>query len=258
MSWTSRVFTGIVVLGMACSDDGVPGTQQDTEASAPTTGGGGATETGQGGQDAGPDTASSADPDGGSADPDSGDTDAGDSTGGAAPPVCEDPRDCIVIDDCCTCAAVHPVEPVPACPEKECDQSMCDALGLPEDLGLACEDGACGWEPRSCSDGLVSCASVPPRCSEGTLPEVTEDGMCWTGDCIPLAACDGVPDCTWCTDTEVCVTTETQAGPTYTCEPIPEDCMRVPDCACLPRDLCPKGFTCSDTDTGPTCTCPNC
>jgi hypothetical protein len=105
----------------------------------------------------------------------------------------------------------------------------------------------------------VLCDSLPPACPDGTLPEVGEGGGCWTGACIPVAACDPVPGCEHCDETEACVLSVTQLGPFYSCRAVPDDCAGVPTCECMPPDTCaPPYDTCMDGDGQLTCSCPVC
>jgi len=166
---------------------------------------------------------------------------------------CENPMQCVLVDDCCECAAYHIDDTVPECP-MDCEQPMCSALGIP-DIGVVCEAGMCELEKRDCS-GLVVCDSLPPDCVDGTLPEVGNGGGggCWTGACIPLEACDPVPGCEYCVATEACVATETMQATTVSCLPLPEDCMGLATCECMPPDTCAMPFdTCADADGQITC-----
>jgi len=172
------------------------------------------------------------------------------------PMVCEDADQCVLVDNCCECAAHHVDDVVPDC-EMECDQPMCAALGIPE-IGVVCDDGTCGRETHDCS-GLVACNALPPDCPDGTLPEVSEGGGCWSGACIPVAACDPVPGCDYCDETEACVTSVTQLGTFYSCRAVPDDCGGVPTCDCMPPDTCEAPFdTCESGDGQITCSCPAC
>jgi hypothetical protein len=181
----------------------------------------------------------------------------GDSTGSTPPAVCMGPRDCVLVNDCCQCAAVHADEVIDECPI-DCKTPMCDALGIP-DIELVCEQDECSLDRRNCADGLVTCDGPTPECPEGTLPEVTPEGDCWTGACIPVEACDGVPGCEFCDEDEVCVEVQTQQGATYRCDPVPQACGGMPTCACLPQDTCEEPFgTCEDVESGIACTCPQC
>ena len=265
MPWLTRLLLGgCVVLGAACSDDGVPGTPGAAEGgTAPTgTGSDPAAEDAGGQQTGGLDGSGGAGTSGD--DPGSntaGDTDGAGSTGGSSPPpACMARTECMLVDDCCTCGVFHmDATDVPVCPERECDQSACDVLMLPPDIGLACdEQDACAFESRNCSDALVLCESLPPSCLEGTLPEVTPDGICWTNACIPIEACDGVPSCDFCTEQEVCVSTTTMAGAiVHDCQPLPRDCDGAATCACVP-DACTPPFQCTEVATGLGCDCLNC
>lgn len=59
-------------------------------------------------------------------------------------------------------------------------------IGCPPTCTIACVPN----DPGTCH-GPVLCDSLPPACPMGTLPGV-RDG-CWSGYCIPLAACESPP-----------------------------------------------------------------
>jgi len=255
-----------LVLVMGCSDDGLAPPPLDDEGagSGPETSGtgtngdsavdGGATGSPEtGGVGDGGSTGSA----GGTTGADEGETGGSDGTTGGAELICIDETQCMLIDDCCTCAAVHVDGPVEEC-ELDCKTTMCESLGIP-DIGVVCDpEGACMLEPRNCADGVVSCDMATPRCPEGTLPEVTEQGDCWTGACIPVEACDGVPSCEWCGEDEVCVEELTQLGSLFSCQPRPDDCGGVPTCACVP-EACEEPFgLCGEAEDHITCSCPVC
>jgi len=196
----------------------------------------------------------------GPADADS--SDGGSTTGGPLPPMgCESARECVLVDDCCECAAHHVDDVLQECPVA-CEETMCAALGIPE-IEAVCQDGRCELEPRDCS-GMVACDAPSPKCPEGTLPEVEGAvggvGGCWTGACIPVGACDPVPSCEHCDDaTEVCTVTESQLGTYYSCRVVPEECAGMPTCDCMPPGTCvPPYDTCEDGDGLLVCSCPEC
>lgn len=282
MKWLDRTFASVsplvppvgLELGLAlalglglggCSDDGLaPPADTDapsTSTAGPTSGPGEGETTGAD-PNPGTDTSPATSGPGGSSGDDgtTGTADEGDGsseTGAPPPSTCEAPEECVLVNDCCECSAAHVDELPPEC-AIDCKVPVCDALGIP-DIGLVCADGTCELEPRNCAPGLVVCDSVPPRCPADTLPEVTEDGTCWTGACIPVAACDGVPSCDFCEDDEVCVQTATQLGSTYACQAIPEACGGVATCACLPPETCEEPYdTCDDGDGSIVCACLDC
>ncbi len=255
-----------LVLALAgCSDDGfgppLDSDQADTGGSGnPTTGndsnssnGGTSSADGSGGTGNGPGEGTGSESDGTTA--------ADDTTGGSPPPsACEQPDECVLINDCCQCAAAHVDDEIPECP-LDCEQGMCDALGI-GDVGVVCENDQCELESYDCS-GNVACDAPPPECPRGTLPEVGPAGGnvggCWTGACIPVAACDQVPGCEYCEADEACVQTVTQIGASYSCRAVPEACNGAPTCACMPPDTCEAPFdTCFDGDGGIQCECPAC
>jgi hypothetical protein len=231
----------------ACSDDGLA-PPQETDAVGSTSGTGATTP---GESDPGPaDSTGPLDPGPASttdlSDDTATDTGATDGTTGEPPPtmMCEMADQCVLIDDCCQCTAVHVDDPLPAC-AIDCDVPLCTTLGIP-DIAVECVDGYCGLERRNCS-GLVACDAAPPPCPAGTLPEVGPGNACWSGACIPVAACDPVPGCDACGEDQACVETTTPQGTTYSCRVLPEACGGVATCACMPDDTCaPPAGDCTD------------
>jgi hypothetical protein len=259
----------VLVLALAgCSDDGLA-PPQDTDAASTagsggpvTTGGETGTSNGTTASDegsAGPSDDSTGGPGTTGTGGDSGSGSDDGTTGEGPTNACETPDECVLVNDCCQCAAAHMDDEIPECP-MECDQPMCDALGIP-DIEVVCEDGECGLEPHDCS-GLVVCASLPPECPEGTLPEVGNGGGgggCWTGLCIPVEACDPLPGCEFCDADEACVETASQLGTSYSCRPLPDECGGVPTCECMPPDTCTAPFdACMDVDGAVQCSCLAC
>lgn len=249
-----------------CSDDGLA--PQDTDAgtsgiatSGPPATDGTATLTGPQGTEGG--TTAAGDSTGTGTDPGTGtgtvDSDTGTSTGEEPPPSmpCDDANQCVLVDNCCECAAYHMDDEVPVC-DMECDQTMCESLGIPGS-GVVCEDMTCLLETHDCS-GVVACDSLPPECADGTLPEVGPGGGgCWTGACIPIEACDPLPSCDYCDETEACVAMITQLGAFYSCRALPEECMGTATCECMPPDTCEAPFdACTDADGQINCECPAC
>ena len=178
-------------------------------------------------------------------------------TGGGLEPECAVDADCTVHEDCCTCEAV-PADITPADCESECTVTACKAI----DYGATpvCKDGICRFPETTCDPSGVLCGAPTPSCPTGTLPEV--QGACWTFKCVPIAACDWVPDCSYCNPaTEVCVVEQTEQGPRHDCEPIPWQCGDGPvNCDCAgqlceaPFDQCSVG----QTPGSLTCDCPAC
>lgn len=247
-----------------CSDDGLA-PPQDTDAMGSTSGTGVATlgESGLGPSDSsGPQStgpATTSDPTS-VTDDGPGSTETGaESTTGEPPPsmMCEMADQCVLVDDCCQCTALHVDDPPPAC-DVDCKVTMCASLGI-ADIGVVCEEGMCGLEARDCS-GMVACDSLPPACPDGTLPEVGPGGnSCWTGACIPVEACDPVPGCEHCGEDEACVETIAQQGVTYSCRALPDECRGTATCECMPPDTCQAPFdACADADGVVQCSCPTC
>lgn len=262
MTWLDRILgTSVWLLAVGCSDDGLAPPANDQGATGATTNDNGAgtvgeNDPGTGGADSAQDSGATSDPTADPGDSTGEDGSEGGSTGEAPPAICIDDRECVLVNNCCECAAAH-VDDMVECP-LECDTPTCDVLGIP-DIGVVCEEEGCRLEPRNCADGLIVCDAPPPRCPEGTLPEVTPEGDCWTGACIPQEACDGVPSCDRCERDEVCVELQTQLGSTFRCDPIPDACGGVPTCDCLPPETCADPFdTCTDGDGTIQCSCIAC
>ena len=176
----------------------------------------------------------------------------GTTTGEQLDAACEVDDDCKLHDDCCSCYGLPKDEEGEIC-DLLCATSKCDELGIEK---AVCRFGQCTTEKLDCSSP-VDCKALPPECPRGTLPGVA-DG-CWTGSCVPAAACDKVPDCALCPDSTMCV--QNQAWVTeQTCEPIPAGCQGAPSCGCAgeacvdPFTLCQEGMDTADL----ICSCPNC
>lgn len=251
----ASVFAPLLALALAaCSDDGLA--PADTDVPASTSGQ--TADTGPAGGST--DAADSGTGLTGPADDTTSGFETGDSgeSGGTGTPanVCEAPDQCVLINDCCQCAAAHVDDVIPECP-MDCLQPTCDAMGL-FDVQVTCVDGSCELGPFNCSPEEIVCDSIPPRCPPGTLPGVTPDGDCWTNGCVPVEACDSVPSCEACGDGMACIELATQAGPVYQCQAIPDDCGGVPTCACMP-DACTAPYdVCSELDGAIECSCLDC
>jgi hypothetical protein len=226
-----------VVLG--CSDDGLPaGGTDGADAGA------GSVSASEG---SGSVSGSSAQPSGSSGDEspgtssDTAGTESGDSTTAGTVPsmACESDEDCVLVDDCCTCAAVHVDDVQPECP-MDCEVSSCTANNIP-DITVECRFGSCEFVPLDCNPLLVVCDQAPPECPDGQLPSVV-DG-CW-GPCISTNACDVVGSCDDCRDDEACVQWATEVAPYFVCEPIDPSCEGAPDCTCMPG-VCEDPFECA-------------
>jgi len=183
-------------------------------------------------------------------------TSAEDSGGDTGSPetTCSADSDCVLVNDCCTCAAFH-VDDNPGMCDLACEQSSCSALNLGE-VSAACVFGHCEIADVSCDPATVACDALPPECQDGWLPSVV--GGCW-GGCIPAQHCDVVPDCGSCPDDETCIEHSIGfGGLVYTCRPIAPECDGTPSCACMPG-VCDRGAdTCVDGKGTISCACPEC
>jgi hypothetical protein len=152
----------------------------------------------------------------------------------------------MLFSDCCSCVAHAPGDEPDEC-LADCEQGACEAAGISE---VRCNLGWCELVPLPCDQALVTCDALPPQCPADWLPSVS--GPCW-GPCVPAHACDVVPDCSWCTEDEVCVTYEGIAYGTA-CEPIPAGCADDPS-VCLCDAICSDALSmCAVTEPGITCT----
>lgn len=268
MTYAHRWIIGCVVsmLGVACSDDGAP-SNDDASASVTIADDDG---TGSASMSASATDSASADDDG-TASVSAGDTgegtatadDDGESSGGSGTSAgdtggpgmaCVTDDDCVLVENCCDCQAIHvDDEPPPACP-MECKATACMGIGV---SGVHCEQGSCELDEVSCNPLQVACDALPPECDEGFLPSVGD--ACWTGNCVPAEVCDVVPDCALCPEDEVCIPLVAKGPAGFFCSPIAPGCAGTPSCACLP-EVCPEETfsACIDGVDGPECQCPNC
>lgn len=167
---------------------------------------------------------------------------------------CGDDNDCKLHSDCCTCAGVPVDEQIATCDE-DCKQTRCDEYGVDQAI---CRFGVCTTERLSCDQSKVACNAPAPACPEGQLPAVAD--LCWSGQCVPAALCDVVPDCSQCPPETVCVQDVGQ-GPVGwpRCEPIPAVCGGVVSCDCVGPFVCPDEFpVCAPGNGLVECQCLNC
>ena len=162
---------------------------------------------------------------------------------------CEVDADCNLFSDCCNCAAYPASGDGPeACPA-DCALDRCTAHGIES---ASCFAGQCiVATAHNCSPLAATCDSLPPQCSDGSLPSVG-DNQCWTGSCIPAELCGWRPDCSSCGDDEVCFRGFNDVfGTPYYCAPRPSSCSDEANCACA-RQFCEAlGFSqCADADDG--------
>lgn len=150
---------------------------------------------------------------------------------------------------------VSPLADPEPCDVPECFAPACEAEGFMDPEAI-CFGGVCRFREVSCDPDLVLCDAEPPSCSEGWLPRVSPAG-CWDG-CVPVSACDTVPDCSHCRAGEVCVVTTDLTGTHRDCEPLPAGCSADDPCGCTPA-FCPEGRQCQVPADGQVeCTCPDC
>lgn len=255
MRWIRHGVLGAVAMAvLACGDDGNPGTgsatASETDASTGASMTAGSSSGTQGTMTTG---VSDTDATGSSSDTQAStgvDSSSGDS--GPPPGECIDDANCVVVDDCCTCAAILEGESAPPC-DLECAQTACSAAGITP--AAVCEFGACSLLPIQCTG--ATCDMAPPPCAAGTLPGVV-DG-CWSGTCVPVDACARVDDCNDCPEGEICVPLVALAPQQqFVCTHVPESCGGTPNCDCL-GSVCPGEFDlCIEGDGGISCECSTC
>ena len=154
---------------------------------------------------------------------------------------CESDADCAIAGDCCSCVAYNPSMSSPGNCGGNCKQDRCSEWGLES---AACEAGVCVVKGKSCDQDEVLCDAPQPDCPKGSLPQV--DGACFTGKCLPVAACDWVPGCDHC-EGMICNITEGPDCTHHRCiAPIPE-CEQLPYCDCLGEIFCnPPHESCAE------------
>ena len=178
---------------------------------------------------------------------------AGGGAGSASHGECTQASDCVLHDDCCTCASV-PKDDLGATCNIACVADLCASRGITS-VDVTCVAGRCVLA-RSCNPTSVTCKIATPACSTGSLPIVS--GLCYAGGCLPVAQCSDVASCDVCTSAGlVCVTDQVLGGPSYHCVTVPSACSSTPTCQCL--GTCSGAFQCSDpASTQPVCDCPTC
>jgi hypothetical protein len=179
---------------------------------------------------------------------------AGGSGGSTSHGECTRASDCVLQDDCCSCAAGPKANPGATC-TLACLVSQCGSRGISA-ADVACAAGRCVLA-RSCDPKRVTCAVASPACPVGSLAAVA--GNCYTGSCLPVAQCSDVGTCVPCTAAGLgCVREDVMLnGPTFHCVTVPPACSGAPTCQCL--GVCVGGLQCLDpASTTPTCVCPGC
>jgi hypothetical protein len=166
---------------------------------------------------------------------------------------CTQASDCVLHDDCCTCASVPKTDPGATC-NIACLADLCSTRGITAS-DVACVAGRCALS-LSCNPKNITCTIPTPACGAGTLAGVR--GNCFAGGCLPVAQCADVASCDTCTSAGlVCVTDQVLGGPTFHCVTVPSSCSSAPTCQCL--GVCTGGFQCGDpSSTTPLCDCPTC
>lgn len=159
---------------------------------------------------------------------------------------CNGDDDCVVRDDCCSCAA-QPAEASSQQCDAVCVQNACAARGL-AGVGARCAAKRCVFDV-SCDRSKVTCRALPPECEAGLVPSVA--GACW-GPCVSPSDCRDVTDCDDCGAGQICVSTN-YGAPLVNCVQASTECAANPTCECA--DAC--AFQCSD-ENGIGCFCVVC
>jgi hypothetical protein len=170
---------------------------------------------------------------------------------------CQADTDCLVIENCCMCAAFPKGVPTPGCPIPECKASECEINALP-DTNPHCPAGHCTLDIE-CDALKVACNALPPECPSGKVAAVKD--LCWTGHCVDPTACMSVTDCSVCTSNgAICVADEAWTK-SFHCVPKDPACDAV-TCACYGSKVCIGGFNaCGEGPAGSMtigCGCPTC
>lgn len=159
--------------------------------------------------------------------------------GGA--PACEEPSDCQIFSDCCSCTAYGLTEgPPPSC-LMDCYQDACSSIGMAPGHAAGCEFGRCilGMD---CDATHAYCNALPPECGAGMAPTVV-DG-CW-GGCIESIECLTITGCEQCTGPgQFCVTQQADAAESH-CVEMPPACEGNVSESCLCPLLCPGWNFCA-------------
>ncbi|MEP6655003.1 MAG: hypothetical protein ABJA82_16690 [Myxococcales bacterium] len=169
-------------------------------------------------------------------------------TGGAVvgKPECVTAADCRLQNDCCACRAVPASAPPSAC-LLLCPQTKCAQQELPPGK-MDCVAGRCvaGF---ACDTSTVVCDQATPACPVGSVPTVSPNGNCFSGNCAPATQCLSVDSCASCGDgNHACVTQRPKDGNTSRhCVTIPAVCEGTATCGCFGPSTC----------VSPTTTCTN-
>lgn len=191
----------------------------------------------------------------------SGSTTASETTGetsgttGGAVDECKVDADCELFSDCCSCQAA-PVGEMPDQCDLSCKQARCEVLGIDS---AVCRFGVCATSRVNCDATKISCNALPPECPAGLLPQVTQAGDCWTGECVRGIQCESVPTCDDCPESGWSCVSYQAFVTTYVCEPVPAACEGTPTCECAGDLYCTDDFSlCNDLGDAVACACPNC
>jgi hypothetical protein len=171
--------------------------------------------------------------------------------GGGMPPAaaeCQSAADCMLLEDCCSCASIPKSVSQGLC-DAACTELACARNGIGAD-DVTCIAGRCTFA-QSCDGREVTCRIARPECPPGQSPIVNE--YCYSGGCLPTAECAQVSDCGVCESEGLsCVTMD--ALPSYHCVETPPACADSPTCGCM--GVCTPPFICGDPESESlACTC---
>lgn len=178
----------------------------------------------------------------------------------AAAPQCLKDADCMLVNDCCTCAALPRGERPPACdPKMACLIPSCTQYGGIEQV--RCVAGRCilGFD---CDATTVNCRRSAPMCPPGQVPRVVTLGnqRCY-GECVDARQCLAVPSCMSCARGDLCVKYAPSPQPLH-CVPRPPSCGREDGCGCVAPAVCTGAYGVCHNGAAPnpaiTCECPTC
>ncbi|MFL5308055.1 MAG: hypothetical protein ACJ8F1_22760 [Polyangia bacterium] len=166
---------------------------------------------------------------------------------------CTQPSDCVLHNDCCSCAAIPKNAAVASC-NLLCLIASCTSQSVTA-ADVACVTGRCVLN-RSCNAANVTCTTAAPTCPAGSLPIISNH--CYAGGCLPASQCADVGSCDACTAAGLsCVTVDDLPAPTRHCVTVPAACSGAPTCGCL--GVCNGTYECAaPASTTPICECPTC
>jgi len=173
---------------------------------------------------------------------------------------CTKDSDCLLVDDCCTCAAIVRGDRPPACdPRITCPMTTCAQFGGVDKA--RCMAGRC-IVGLDCDTTRVTCRRLAPVCPAGEVPRVVMQGQdrCY-GECVDARQCLSVPECARCARGDLCVGYAAAAQVRLHCVSAPPPCGDSPSCACAAA-ICTGEWSSCVPGVSPlpqiSCECPTC